>query len=334
MKKLTRREFLKLAAVGTGGVLLEQILTSCGVQPLLPASAPTSPLLDPATATSTSEAPPTTPAPVPDLVVVRGGEPEAMVRRALDSFGGMQTFVPAGAKVVVKPNICNAYNSYEYASTTNPWVVGTLVKLCLEAGAASVTVFDFPFGGSAENAYISSGIREQVEAAGGRMEVMSNLKFLLVAIPNALVLNDVKVYQDALDADVLINVPIAKQHGSTLLTAGMKNLMGLVQDRNEMHAIGLHQSIADLAGLFRPELTVVDAVRILTANGPTGGNLADVQQLDTIIASPDIVAVDAYTTRLFGLTPDDIKYIRLAAAAGLGRSDLENLVIEEVELGA
>lgn len=338
MKKLTRREFLKLAVTGTGGLLLQQMLTACGV---IPPSSP-SPTSKPAVSqTGTSPDPmaetipstSTETATLPDLVVVRGGEPEAMVRRALESLGGMGRFVPAGAKVVIKPNICNAYNTYEYASTTNPWVVGALVKLCLEAGAASATVFDFPFGGTAEKSYDQSGIREQVEAAGGRMEVMSRLKFTPVSIPGGLALKDTLAYQDALQADVLINVPIAKQHGSARLTLGMKNMMGLVQDRNALHHIGLHQAIADLAGLFRPELTVMDAVRILTANGPTGGNLADVRQLDTILVSPDMVAVDAYTTRFFDLSPQDVSYIPIGAAAGLGRLDLENLRIEEINLG-
>ena len=337
MKTISRREFLKLAATGTGGLLLQQLLAGCGVQPASTPPAPAATAVETGTSTVVpSQDPTSTPtqaAPRPDVVIVRRGDPEAMVRRALDSFGGMRTFVPAGARVVVKPNICNAYNSYEYASTTNPWVVGALVKLCLEAGASSVSVFDFPFGGTAEQAYVSSGIREQVEAAGGRMEVMGRLKYAQVTIPGARVLTETNAYQDALDADVLINVPIAKQHGSTRLTLGMKNLMGLVQNRNTMHRIGLHQAIADLATLFRPELTVMDAVRILTANGPTGGNLADVQQLDTIVVSPDIVAVDAYTTRLFGLTPADVSYIQAGADAGLGRLDLENLRVEEVNLG-
>ncbi len=341
MKRLTRREFLKLSALGSGGVLLEQLLTSCGVPAASPSPAPpaegdATPAGGPsATAfqpgADTPAATPTDPAPKPDLVVVRGGGPEAMLRRAFESLGGMGAFVPAGARVVIKPNICNAYHTYEYASTTNPWVVGGLVRLCLEAGAAGVSVFDFPFGGSAQDAYQTSGIREQVEAAGGVMVVMSNLKFVPVGIPGALVLGETHAYQDALDADVLINVPIAKQHGSTRLTLGMKNLMGLVQNRNTLHTIGLHKSIADLASLFRPELTVMDAVRILTANGPTGGDLADVRRLDTVIVSPDIVAVDAYTTRLFGMNPEDIDYIRRGAELGLGRLDLENLRIEEIE---
>jgi uncharacterized protein (DUF362 family) len=163
------------------------------------------------------------------------------------------------------------------------------------------------------------------------MEIMSYLKFKPTQIPNALDLKETEAYQEALDADVLINVPIAKHHGSTRLTLGLKNLMGLVLDRGALH-VNLGQRIADLGSLFRPKLTVIDAVRILTANGPTGGDLNDVKKLDTIIISPDIVAADSFATSLFGLTPSDIDYISSAASIGLGRMDLENLNIEEINL--
>jgi uncharacterized protein (DUF362 family) len=269
----------------------------------------------------------------PDLVVVRDGEPEQLVRKAVEALGGMGRFVPAGAKVVVKPNICISYHSYEYASTTNPWVVGTLVKLCLEAGASSVKVLDYPFSGTSEQAYKESGIQEQVEAAGGQMEVISNLKFVPIDIPGAVMLKNVKAYQDVLNADVLINVPIAKHHSLARLTLGMKNLMGLVSSRESLHS-GLGDCLPDLVQLFKPALTVVDAVRILTAGGPSGGNLDDVKKLDTIIASPDIVAADSYATTLFDLTPADISYVKTAIERGIGRGDLENLKIEEYSLTA
>jgi uncharacterized protein (DUF362 family) len=137
------------------------------------------------------------------------------------------------------------------------------------------------------------------------------------------------IYEDILIADLLIDVPIAKDHGSTRLTLGMKNLMGVILDRGRLHN-NLGQRIADITSRVRPGLTVVDAVRILTANGPTGGNLDDVKILDTLIASPDIVAADSYATSFFDLKPDDISYIKAAAAMGLGRKDVENLVIAEV----
>ncbi len=238
-------------------------------------------------------APTSTPFTAPDLVVARGGQPEDMVRKGIAAIGGMERFVPQGAKVIVKPNICVAYHTYEYAATTNPWVVGTLVKMALEAGAGSVQVMDFPFGGTAEQAYVRSGIDEQVRAAGGEMVSMPSFKYSTVDIPQGLSIKSTEAFKDALEADVLIDVPVAKHHGSTRLTLGMKNLMGLILDRGSIH-MNLGQRIADLTTLFHPNLTVVDAVRVLMDNGPTGGNLNDVNQLDTVIVSPDIVAADSY----------------------------------------
>jgi uncharacterized protein (DUF362 family) len=330
MKRISRRDLLRIAGLGAGGVLLQQVLAACGIKPTLDETATpvsgtaSTPTMVPATATPYNG---------PDLVVVRGGEPEQLVRKALEALGGMGRFVFAGAKVVVKPNICVSYQTYEYAATTNPWVVGTLVKLCLEAGASSVKVLDYPFSGASEQAYKESGIQEQVEAAGGQMEVISNIKFVPVDIPGAVMLKNVKAYQEVLNADVLINVPIAKHHSLARLTLGMKNLMGLVSKRESLHS-SLGDSLSDLVTLFKPTLTVVDAVRILTAGGPTGGNLDDVKKLDTIIASPDIVAADSYATSLFDLTPADISYVKTAMERGIGRGDLENLKIEEYSLKA
>lgn len=352
MARLTRRQFLRLLITGAGAVTLEQLMAACDKQTIPPTSPvkslPISTLPPPATsvvqsptatanqtepvgptASQATETPTAQPVVSPDLVVARGGEPEALVRRALAAFGGIEKFVPRDASIIIKPNICVAYHSYEYAATTNPWVVGALVKACLEAGARSVQVMDFPFGGTPQEAYAISGIQEQVEAAGGKMAYMPGFKYVNVDIPGGLDLKQTKVFGDVLKADVLINVPIAKHHSLARLTLGMKNLMGLIQNRSAIHA-NLGQRLADLTSLFRPTLTVVDAVRILMDNGPTGGDLGDVKKLDTIIISPDIVAADSYATTLFGLQPEDIAYIPAAAAMGLGRSDLKSLKIEEL----
>lgn len=354
---INRRRFLRGAAAGLGAVTLNQFLAACGVNEVpppptrtaLPASPtfappptarPGMPTAIPPTAGQATSAPtppePTaspTSLPLPDLVVARSGEPEALVRRAIAALGGMERFVPRDATVIVKPNICVAYHTYEYAATTNPWVVGALVKLCLEAGARSVRVMDYPFGGSAEEAYEISGIAEQVKAAGGEMVVMSRMKYVPTDLPQAKSLKRTSIYDDALKADVVIDVPIAKHHSLARLTLGMKNLMGLIQDRPAIHG-NMGQRLADLTGVIRPQLTVVDAVRLLMANGPTGGNLDDVKQLDTIVASPDIVAADSYAATLFGLQPEELAYITAGVAAGLGRSDLKNLRIEEINVGA
>lgn len=340
---ISRRDLLRWLAAGLGVLGGSWFLRACGLQPertpvpprptgtpvpptALPTAAPTAPPGEP----THTPAPTATPVPPPpDLAVARGGEPADLVRRALLALGGMERFVRPGDDVIVKPNICVAYHGYEYAATTNPWVVGEVVRMCREAGAARVRVLDSPFGGSAEQAYNVSGIREQVEAAGGEMEIMSSFKFVPADMSMALDLRSCDIYDDILNADVVISVPIAKHHNLARLTLGMKNLMGVIRDRPAIHR-NIGQRLADLTARIRPALTIVDAVRILTRNGPTGGNLADVQQLDTVIASPDIVAADAFAATLFGLQPGDLDYVRAAAAMGLGQMDLEKLRIGEV----
>jgi uncharacterized protein (DUF362 family) len=263
------------------------------------------------------------------LAVARGEDPRSITRAALAALGGMARFVNPGDDVIIKPNICVDYHSYEYAATTNPEVVAALVELCLGAGARRVRVMDHPFGGSAESAYARSGIGDAVRSAGGTMEVMNRAKYRKTEIPDGRDIRSWKVYQEVLSADVLIDVPVAKHHNLARLTLAGKNLLGVVQGPGGLHA-NLGQRIADLVSLVRPTLTVVDAVRILRDHGPTGGNLGDVQLTNTVIASHDIVAADAYAATLFGLQGADIAYVRAAAEMGLGTLNLGTIQLEEI----
>jgi len=303
----TRRDVLKLAGAAAAGAVL---LGACGRRPVEQ---------PPASLEQRASAPPAAAggAPVARLAIARGADPAAITAAAVDALGGMKRFVKSGADVVVKPNICTDYHGPEYASTTNPVVVATLVALALKAGAKRVRVMDNPFGGPPESAYQNSGIAAAVEAAGGTMQVMSPVKYGRYAIPQGRSISSWDVYDDVLSCDTLINVPIAKTHGSAVLTLGGKNLMGVILDPGQFHS-DLAQRIADLTSLVRPQLTVVDAVRILAHGGPTGGDLADVVRKDTVVASNDIVAADAWSTSLFGLTPRDVPYVPAMAALGLG----------------
>ncbi len=364
-RELDRREFLKqLMALSATGAALG--LTGCSrqsrrdlpkapptAQPAEPASTAASGAMSASTATlrpappaqapiaETPQTVPTTqelaatavaPAGAAYLAVARGAgaDPAELTRRAIAAVGGIERFVKPDADVILKPNICHAYHGPEYATTTNPVVVATIVTLCLGAGAKRVRVMDYPFGGTPQAAYAKSGIEEAVKAAGGQMEVMNHLNYRKIPIAAGQAIKEWEVYNEILDADVVINIPIAKHHGSALLTLAMKNLMGVVKDRGGMHARGLHQPIADLASAVVPQLNVVDAVRILTANGPTGGNLDDVKQMDTIIASHDIVATDAYAATLFGKTAANIPYIKAGGEMGIGQMDLTKIKVEEL----
>jgi uncharacterized protein (DUF362 family) len=263
--------------------------------------------------------------------VARGQDARAITRAALAAIGGMERFVKGGHEVVIKPNICVDYRTPEYGATTNPEVVGALVELCLAAGAGRVRVMDLPFGGSIETAYVRSGIAEAVETAGGEMEIMNRAKFRKTNIPEGRDIKSWEVYADVLTADVLIDVPVAKHHNLARLSLAGKNLLGVIQRPSLMHS-NLGQRTADLVSLVRPSLTVIDAVRTLMARGPTGGNLSDVRMTNTVIASHDIVAADAYAATLFELTGNDIAYVKAAAEMGLGTLDLSSIEIEELSL--
>lgn len=266
----------------------------------------------------------------PYLVVARGSNTAAITRAAIESLGGISKFVKSGNDVILKPNICNSSYGPEYATTTNPEVMAELVRMCLEAGARRVRVMDQGFSGSAVEGYKKSGIRDAVEKAGGQMEIMTAAKYVQVNFPNARDIKTWKVYQDILKADVVINVPIAKNHNSARVTLAMKCLMGVIENRNEIH-IALDQRIADLSTVIKPTLHIIDAVRVLTRNGPTGGSLDYVLRANTIIASHDPVAADAFATReFFQKKPEDIGYIKIGGEMGLGRYDLNNLRIKEV----
>ena len=314
MKQLTRRQFLTLTGAAAGVALFG---AGCAGQ-----TAESAPARQQASGPSGDQA---------YLAVARGADPAAITQRALAALGGIERFVKSGSDVVIKPNICVDYHPAEYAATTNPTVVATLVTMCLGAGAKRVRVMDMPFGGTPESAYNVTGIADAVKQAGGEMEVMSRVKFVNTTIPQGKDITAWEIYQDILKADVLINVPIAKHHSLARLSLGGKNLLGTVSKPSNIHR-NLDQRIADLASLIRPTLSVVDAVRILKNHGPTGGSLNDVEQTNTIIASHDLVAADAYAATLFGKTGTGIAYIKACADMGLGTLDLKSVKVEEINV--
>lgn len=81
---------------------------------------------------------------------------------------------------------------------------------------------------------------------------------------------------------------------------------------------------------LKSHLVVIDATRVLIANGPQGGDLADVRVMNKVIASTDIVAADAYATTLFGLKPADIGATVAAYRRGLGEMNLNRIKVVKV----
>jgi uncharacterized protein (DUF362 family) len=266
----------------------------------------------------------------PDLVAVKGGEPGALFDRAIQELGGMKAFVKKGQRVLVKPNI--GWNvPPERAANTNPALVARIVEQCLAAGAREVLVFDNSCD-DGPSSYRTSGIEAAARAAGAKV-APANAEgyFHPVKVPGRS-LTEAKVHELLLEADVFVNVPVLKHHSSTQLTIGMKNLMGVVWDRRYWHGNDLQQCIADFAAFRKPDLTVVDAYRVMKRYGPRSGGVGDLVEPKAQILSTDPVAADAAASRLFGTEPGEVGYIGLAAKAGVGRADLAGLDVRRITL--
>lgn len=264
------------------------------------------------------------------VVVAEKGNPAELTKAAIKGIGGIKKYVRKGDIVVLKPNMAWDRKP-EQAATTNPEVMKTLTELCYNAGAGEVRVFDRTCS-HPRLAYRNSGIEEAVKSVGGLVYFVDEKKFKEVEIPQGLVLKRWSFYSDMLDADVYINVPIAKHHSLTSLTMGLKNIMGVIGgNRGQIH-ISIHQKLADLNSVRKPTLTVLDAYRILVRHGPSGGNLADVKQTEQIIVSEDPVAVDAYGATLFGYEPTELGFLRFAHQLGLGELNLAKVQIKRISL--
>ncbi|GAB7026603.1 DUF362 domain-containing protein [Geotalea toluenoxydans] len=261
----------------------------------------------------------------PVVAVAEGKDHAQVTRNAIAALGGMNRFVKKGDVVVVKPNMGWDRNP-EQAANTNPLVVRAVVEEVLRAGAKKVKVFDRTCNDE-RRCYANCGIPAALKGMK-KVEVkyMDSGRYRKVPIRGG-VLSEWDLYDEVLKADVFINVPVAKHHGLTKLTLGLKNVMGVMGgNRGSIHK-NIDAALADVNSVLKTHLVVVDATRVLTAHGPQGGDLKDVKILNKVIASTDIVAADAYATTLFGLKPKDIAVTVAASKRGLGEMDLKKVTI-------
>lgn len=262
------------------------------------------------------------------VAVAEGTDYAAVTRKAINAVGGMKRFVKAGDVVVVKPNM-GWDRSSEFAANTHPQVVRAVVEECLAAGAKKVKVFDNTCNDS-RRCYVNSGIEGALKGMKGvECKHIEKERFRKVTL-NGRFLKEWELYDEVLSADVYINVPVAKHHGLSKLTLGLKNVMGIMGgNRGYIHR-NLDVALADVNSHVKSHLTIIDATRILTAHGPQGGDIADVKVLNKVIASTDTVAADAYATTLFGMKPSDIPVTVTAYKRGLGEMNLDKIKVVKV----
>lgn len=269
----------------------------------------------------------------PDLVAVKGASPAQMFEAGIQALGGMGRFVKKGQKVLVKPNIGWSKTPSE-AACTNPDLVGKVVAHALQAGAKDVFVFDHSVNVE-KDCYERSGIAAAVEAAGGKMRSAAEEgSYRKVKVPGGKTLTEVQVHELYLDCDVVINVPILKNHGGGKMTACMKNLMGVVWDRRFYHRSGLMECIAELPLVRKPDLNVLDAYLVMNKNGPRGLSTEDLVLKKMQLLSTDLVLADTAATKILDMEPGQVPYLKMAADLGIGSMDVDKAKIERVSLGS
>jgi uncharacterized protein (DUF362 family) len=250
-----------------------------------------------------------------------------LTQKVFDAAGGLSRFISRGDVVALKPNLSWARRP-ELAATSNPELLKNVIQLCLDAGAKKVRVVDHTIH-NARRCFAITGAGKVAKETGADL-----------VYPRSTLMKDMKIHGRRLDvwpvfvplieADKVINMPIAKHHSLSSLTIGMKNWIGGVGGRRSALHQDIHQTIVDLTQFFHPTLILVDAIHILTRNGPSGGSPADVKPKHTLILSNDPVAADAKAAMLFGHKPERLGFIQLAQEQGLGTYDFNQLDQKQV----
>jgi uncharacterized protein (DUF362 family) len=272
---------------------------------------------------------------LPDLAVVKGSNYYDATIRAIDELGGIRRFVPHGSRVGLLVN-----SPWEKPGTyTKPQIALAVLTQCMNAGAKEII--------SLEDAPLSYWKRGSLSKE--HQDFVAALKppgaTTTIAVNGGTRLKEIDIVKDFLDCDVLINVPIFKDHDGVRLTGTLKNIMGVTSSSTNRHfhnvslipvegyyrdPLHLAECIAEANLVRKPTLCVADGTEIITTNGPSGpGRIARPQ---VVVAGTDRVALDSYGATLLNLRPDEIPTIRRASELGLGSMDLDRLRISQVDL--
>lgn len=269
----------------------------------------------------------------PTVAVGIGEDFGRAAAKAIDLLGGMEAFVPKGAKVALLPNV----QSRHPGSFTKPEVLRTVIRLCFEAGAERVDALSWQGLKQWEDVGLKDILDEA--KAGLRLFERDESLFKAVPVPGGKALAEARLLAALFEYDRLINMPITKDHAGNRFTGAMKNLMGLNSPANNRtfhrpnwktdpeDIAHLDQCIVDLNKAFAPALNVIDATEFIITNGPFGPG--ELHKPHKVVAGVDRVAVDAYCAGLWGLEPADVVHIRRASEQGLGQIDLGRVLIKE-----
>ena len=242
---------------------------------------------------------------------------EQQLRTLLAPLGGMEAYVKPGQRVLLKPNLLTGARPTKEC-TTRPEVVYCVAKLVQEVGGKPF-LGDSPAFGSAYGVAKANGLLQWaqkldlpiVELHGKRYQLESQSSF-----------DNLLLSKEAMEADVVINLPKVKSHAQLTLTLGVKNLFGCVPGKMKawwhMEAgkdcERFAQMLVQTAQAIDPDLTILDGIIGHEGNGPSGGEPRD---LGVLGASQNVFALDRAMVDILQVDPSQIPTVAASQRLGL-----------------
>jgi uncharacterized protein (DUF362 family) len=272
--------------------------------------------------------------PPPDLAVVTGADRVLAVNKGLAALGGMKKFVTPGSSVGLLINAPAWWR--RPGSHTHPDIALAVILASLEAGAKEIQYLIDPLAGYWKRASLAAKYEKEI----GSIKKCSG-NYVEKEVARSMTLKKASIVKEFLDCDVLINLPIIKNHVGVGMSGNLKNMMGAnAGASNQFFHAGsgakgeyddvpfLAQCVADLNTLRKPDLCVADATEFLLTNGPAGPG--ELRKLDKVILGTDPVAVDAYGAPFVNLQAADVLMITKSVEWGLGLMDVSKLKVKEI----
>ena len=223
-------------------------------------------------------------------------------------------------RILIKPNYIDASHP-STGNTTDAGVIEGTVKYLKEKGFSNIAIGEGSGFAETTKAYEVAGVDEVARRWQVNLLDLNKDIYIVVDVPNHLILKSVRISKTALDY-AIISVPKLKLHRITGVTLSLKNMMGVVQPKGQMH-FHLNEKIADLASVVKPRLAVVDGL----IGGEGHERAGKPVPMNLVIAGLDPVAVDTVGATIMGINVDNIKHIKLAAKKELGTCNLDQIRI-------
>ena len=277
--------------------------------------------------------------PVVSIVKVGDDQAEDAVRRAIELAGGLPSEIGPGATVLVKPNVVNASRSGS-GKITDARVTEAVTKMALERGPRRVVIgegssvgYDFPGRLDSLHCLEASGTADVARRLGVDLVDLNRDETVWVQAEEAFLMDRFGVARTALEADVILDLPVVKTHVRTGITCGLKNMKGVLpgDEKKRTHRLGLDRAIVDLNRVMKPHFTVVDA---LVGMQGTNTEPEDRVAVGCVLAGADVVAVDAVCAAMVGFDVDHVLHVKLAGEAGLGVADLDRIEVRGETIAA